>query len=326
MATLRAIIQTIRHWIRMFFRTRDWRTFCLFIVFTIMIWFGHAMNSTRERVLEIPISYTGIPEETVFDQELPTQLHIHVRDQGKRLRTYSKVMSAPLTIDLSKQIDAEEGNIIISSEYIRPAITDHLQGTAKLQKISPDVIQSSYTKQSSKTVPVVFQGELRPAEQYQFSVAPALSPMFVKVYGSATALSQTDTIWTQYYKQYGIHDTLSTMLLLELPSYLRTTNNKVQLTAIAEAYTEKVLTLPIITQGVPEGLKLITFPSVVQLTVRVGIQHFKEVTADKFQAVCHFPNRETDKLPVHIKHTSQPTHISHMRISPSEVEYIIEKQ
>lgn len=324
MATLKEIFQIIKHQIRMFFRTRDWKTFCLFIVFATMLWFGHALYSTRERVLEIPINYTGIPEEVIFDEELPEYLYIKVRDQGKRLRTYSKVLTTPLTIDLSKQITEKEGCISISSEQIRPTLTDHLQGTAKVQKVTPELIQRNYVKESSKIVPVAFNGEIVPQQLYQFTTPPTISPMYVRIYGSPLTLNEIDTIRTTYYTRSGVRDTLETDLYLELPSRVRAAKETVHLTAITEAYTEKVLRLPILTKGVPEGLKLITFPSEVQLSVRVGVRHFNDVKSDHFQAICHFPKKEVNKLPVEIRHTS--TVVSHIRVTPSEVEYIIEKQ
>ena len=77
----------------------------------------------------------------------------------------------------------------------------------------------------------------------------------------------------------------------------------------------------------PEDRVLRTFPSKVNVTFQIGLSRFKEITADDFMVVVDykdFKENETEKCtPVLVKH---PHNVNHIRISPKEIDYILEQQ
>ena len=70
-----------------------------------------------------------------------------------------------------------------------------------------------------------------------------------------------------------------------------------------------------------------TFPSKVQVTFQVGLKRFKSVSAADFFIGVTYEDvlRNKDgKLPLSLK--SSPDYVSHIRIAPAAVEYLIERQ
>ncbi len=304
-------------------QSRNLGTFCLFLVFATILWFGHALNSTRDQKLQIPITYTGLQGEIMFAEELPQSFTIYVRDQGKRLRLYKNDKFTPIQIDLSRLIDAESGVVQLTPEIVRQKITDQLQGTTRLQRVLPENIAVQYYKQHTKTLPVRLVGDVSLAPQYQFVASPIVEPAHVVVYGSKEALADLHEVTTQAVNITQVKDSLHTQVALQPIENIRYATPTVRIIAVAEQFTEKVFSLPIRMVQVPESETLRLFPPTAEVTVRVGISHFHDVNADDIIVECVYPQKQVNQLPLRVRYHSP--HIQQARVNPTEVEYIIEK-
>lgn len=323
MVAFRQIVHRIAKRVRLFFSERSLGTFCLFLLFATILWFGHALNAVRERTIHIPVEYVGVADNITFETPLPEEFLITIRDQGKRLRNYGKGAFSAVQIDLSALTSAEQSSVVLSAEQIRPKLADQLQGTAKLQRIRPEQISVDYHREVSKTIPVYFAGRVLPAQQYQLTERPLLTPNKVTVYGPTELLDTLSAVYTVVAEYRDVKDSLLTDIALITPQGVRSTVSTLKLTAWAEQYTEKKFTLSVTQKDVPQEVRLRTFPSMVEVTVRVGISHFADVTAADVEAYCLFPTEETNRLP--IKTTYTTPYITNIRCTPSEVEYIIEQ-
>ncbi len=306
-----------------FIRSRNWGVFCFFLVFASIIWFGHALNSTRDQKLDIPIHYTGLNADVLFAEPLPEWFTIQVRDQGKRLRLYRNDTFTPIQIDLVQQTRDEQGKVQITAEAVRQKITDQLQGTTRLQRVLPEHISVSYYRQHQKRVPVRLVDQITLAPQYQFTQSPQLVPDSVTVYGAQETLQTLQEVFTEPLAEQ-MNDSLRVQLALQPLDGVRFAATEVEVTARAEPFTEKVFTLPIRIKDLPAGVKLRLFPPTVEATIRVGISHFNDVTEKDLQVECTYPTTQATQLPLLLRYTSP--YITHGRISPTEVEYIIEKE
>ena len=168
------------------FSLREALLFLLFVALAGFIWYGHAMSSVRSATLPIHIVYKDVPNAVMFDTPLPETLSVEVRDAGRRLRAYSQ-NSLELTFDIGSQIHGSNG----SAEVIRTAVNSLLQGTTKVQNVTPEQITGEYYRQHSKTVPVRWKGTLTPAKQYQLVGEPTLATREVTVYGKGKLVDKT---------------------------------------------------------------------------------------------------------------------------------------
>lgn len=94
--------------------------------------------------------------------------------------------------------------------------------------------------------------------------------------------------------------------------------------AYTERYTERKFTLPVETRKVPSGYKLVIFPTMVEVIVRVSQSHYNDISAKDLTIYCEYPTSGEDKLAV--KHIHRSKYIKGVRFEPTELEYIIEKQ
>ena len=89
----------------------------------------------------------------------------------------------------------------------------------------------------------------------------------------------------------------------------------------------KTVDVPVVGINFPAGKVLRTFPSKVQVTFQVGLRHFKDVSSDDFFIGVTYEDvlrTQGDKLPLVVK--GSPDFVSHVRVVPSSVDYLIEQQ
>jgi hypothetical protein len=92
-------------------------------------------------------------------------------------------------------------------------------------------------------------------------------------------------------------------------------------------YTEKTVKVPIIGLNFPAEKKLRTFPAQANITFRIESGRYNKISADDFVLATTYEellqNTESSKLELHLK--TVPEGVSNVRISPREVDYLIEQ-
>lgn len=302
---------------------RDILTFLLFVLLAGSLWFGHALQSVRNTCVPVLVSYTGLPGTIALEgQGLPDTVMIEVRDAGKRLNLY---MREPLrlTIDLRTYVHGDKGLIHIPADALRRSISNLLQGTSSLIETQPEELVCGYFTEQEKSVPVRWAGQTEMAAEYQLVGAPQLSKNSLRIYGKAATLETIQAIETEAVQLTELSDTTLVRVALRLPEGVRAEQDSLSLLIVAERYTEKKMLVPLHVSGVPEGYRARLFPRDVEVSVRVGINHFAQVTPMDVRAVCTYTPERTDKLDVELRYTNP--YITAAWAYPATVEFVLEQ-
>ena len=302
--------------------SKDILIFLLFVGLVFAFWWGRSMTSSRDGNIRVEINYSGVDDRVVFATPLPTQLTISVRDNGKQLRHLSR-QTLSLNLSLSSLITEREGVLQLTADMLRPRLQDILPGSTIVLQIIPEHFQTSYHLESAKMVPIVLQAQVKYAAQHQAKTLPLLSIDSICLYGTEKTLSNIDCIYTDSILISDLRDSITQTVALQLPATIRCSTTQIQVTFQAEQFTDKSFTLPIRPQLVPEGEHMRLFPQQTNVVVRVGMSHYAQVSVEDLTAICHYPNKHCDALPIEIQ-TNNP-YISNIRCYPSAVEYIIER-
>ena len=310
---------------RLSFNSKFWTETLAFVCFlglATAIWYGHAMGSVRSATIAMPVQYTGVPEDVLFSDTLPVVVNVEIRDAGRRLKAYH--LNPPtLIFDLENQINGDNGKIFLSADVVRNAVVALVQGTSKVQNVTPEVIQAAYFRQYSKSVPVRLRCQVTPAPQYQLVGETQAQTNTVTIFGDKRQLDSIDYIATQFLLVEDVRDTMILTTSLEVPEGLRVNTPDINVQVIAEPFTEKKLTLPILTRNVPHGTQLRLFPNTVDVVLRVGVAHFADIQDSDIKVFCNYPSRPTDKLPVQVECLCP--YVTFTRCTPASVEFLIEK-
>ena len=281
------------------------------------------MQSVRNTRVPVLIQYTGKPGSIgLAAPGLPDTVMIEVRDAGARLNTYHRD-PLRLTIDLHSYIHGEKGTIHVPSDALRRSISDILQGTSRLISTQPEQITCAYFTEQEKTVVLAFDGDITPAAEYQIVSGPNLSRKRIKIYGEDKMLSTMDTIYTEHVTLSDISDTTNLRVAIAQQQGLRTETDSVDVQIILERFTEKKFMVPLHVRNVPEGYRIRLFPKEVEVSVRVGMNHFAEVQPRDVHAYCTYSPERKDKLDVDIYYTNP--FITAAWTYPGVVEFILEQ-
>lgn len=301
---------------------REICVFACFVVFASLIWYAHAMSSVRSAVVPVTVTYSGVPDDVLLSDSLPTTIHLELRDAGRRLKLYGANPLA-FSFNIGEQIKGESGTFVLSSDVIHSAVNSLLQGTTKLQSISPEQISGTYTRQHSKVVPIRLVADITPAAQHQLIGKPVVSTDSVTVRGSTELLCQVDSVTTEMLVLREVKDSVTTRVRLESVSGIRLAQEEVDVRILAEQFTEKVLTKSIVAKNVPENAHLRLFPAEVNVMLRIGVSHFNDIDDSDVEVSCDFPTKAMDKLPLHVA-CSNP-YVTFTRCTPAAVEFLIEQ-
>jgi YbbR domain-containing protein len=231
----------------------------------------------------------------------------------------------PININFGEY--AEKGNHVkILSSSLSKHIQGHLNQSTKILSIKPDTLEFIYTRGDAKKLPVKLCGEVKTARQYFISDI-ILSPDSVMVYAPHHILDTMQAVYTERIHVEEASDTIRQRICMMplkgakfLPSYT-------DATFLVDVYSEKTVEVPVVGVNFPSDKVLRTFPSKVHVTFQIGLSRFKSVTADDFEVVVDyndlFDGNGEKCLPKLVRF---PSGVHHIRISPKDVDYIIEQK
>lgn len=270
----------------------------------------------------IPVTYANVPDDYIFTTPPTDHVHVTLDDEGLDLFRNRKRLYE-LTFDLNGLIKGKEGTFTIQMDDLRQAITQQLTGDASLVAFEPEMLTGSYTRQHEKKVPIVYTGQIKPAAQHQLCGEMNISPNVAHIYGTQQALKSITQIETTLTDYEGVQDTFTTRLALVAPENIRVVPDTVELQVFAEQFTEKAMKVTIHTPDLSvRHQKLHLFPEQTTVTFRIGTAWFNSVSEKDIKTYVDMPQNGNDHMQVHVE--CRNPHITHIRVKPDEVEYLIE--
>lgn len=310
--------------LRAFIHSKDSLVYLSFVLLATVIWLIHAFSTRRTINMQVPVTYENVPDNYIFTSAPPALLRVTLEDEGVDL-FHIRDRELALTFDMTGLIRGEQGEMHLMPDDIRQALMQHLAGDASLVSFTPEELTATYTRQHEKTVAVVYNGEVKPAAQYQLCGEPTVTPEHISIYGTAEALRGIKSVQTVMTDYEGVQDTFRTKVALQPIDGVRMMPDSVGLLIVTEQFTDKALTLPIRVPHSGDTTHVVhLFPNQVQVTFRIGTNYFNSVSEDDIDAYVKLPQKVTDRLPVQVR-TTNP-HITHLRVKPEEVEYLIENR
>ena len=307
------------------FFTKDILSFLLFLALSSTFWFVHALGKERETNIVVPIRYVGIPINVSITNSPPSEISLNIKDQGLRLFDYSKRHITPLTIDLSR-VFYQKGEILITPDLLSGRIRRYLKPTTSILDIQPDSILIQYEKLGVKSVPIKFISKIELANQYMLSNNIQLDPDIVTVFGPKRVLDTIKFVRTDLLELKNLNDTSYFRCKLKPIKSVRFSVKHTKVSVFVEPFTERKVQIPVTAVNCPEHMSIRTFPTFVNATYTVGLSQFYTLAPKDIEVYLDFNDLKLSKQSKQIlKVKNNTTHISNIRISPLEVEFILEQ-
>lgn len=311
-------------------RSHDLLVFLFFLAVSFSFWMLQALNETLERDVDVTLRLTNIPEDVVIIDSIPSQITVSLRDKGLALarhNIYSIFHPNTLGIDFGKHsTGSDDASVIIPREEIHEMLKGIFAATTRIIEVRPDTIGYGYNHGRSRVLPVRLNANLKASAQ-NYIQGITLSPDSIRVFAPAAMLDTMRAVYTDPITLHDIQEPISFEIPMHRRTHLKYAQQQVSVKVSIGYYTEKTLSIPIIGLNFPANKKLRTFPAKATITCRVESGSYHRISPEDFVLATTYEelmqNAADSKLMLHLK--SLPSGVSDVRISPLEVDYLIEE-
>jgi YbbR domain-containing protein len=179
----------------------------------------------------------------------------------------------------------------------------------------------------TKTLPIKLNLKIELARQYMLSDKIKLEPSLVTAFGPKRVLDSLKSISTELLEKKNLNDTVSFRCRLKSINHVRFSTKYTKVGISVEPFTERKVQIPISALNCPTNLAIRTFPAFVNATYIVGLSQFNSLSPFDIQVYLDYNDLKISKTSKHIlKIRNNTSHISNIRISPQEVEFILEQK
>lgn len=304
--------------------SKQFLVFLFFLCLSSVFWLFQNLSETYESEFEIPVRLVNVPEKVVVTTPPQPFIRVTLKDHGSLLLQYRYITRfSPVNIDFS-QYDGRSGYVRVLTREFLKQISQQLSASTRITSFRPDTLEYYYSFGSHRRIPVRLAGHITTSGQFRVS-GIAVRPDSVDVYALPSVL---DTISAAYTRDVVIkslgRDTVFSQRLRTVRG-AKFIPPAVKMRINVDQITEKTVQVPVQMVNFPATKVLRTFPDRVRITFQIGTSKYNTVNADNFVIVVSYDellHNRGGKFTPRLK--TVPPGISHVRIIPQEVEFIIE--
>ena len=311
-------------------KSHELLVFCFFLAVSFGFWLLQALNETLEREIRVNLQLENVPSDVVIIDSLPSTVSVTLHDRGLSLARhsiYSLFRPNQLKIDFTQYDTGQNDAEVHIYAYDMQRMLGRLFSTsAKIQSFRPDTIRFSYNHGLSRTLPVKLMGNVKASRQ-NYIQSIQVEPDSVRVFAPAIILDTMNAVYSETYLLDSLHETGNYQIGLRKQKLLKYDPEQVSIKVRVGYYTEKTVQVPVLGLNFPADKKLRTFPAQASITFRVESGRYHQVTSEDFVLATTYEellrNTEDSRLLLHLK--TIPEGVSDVRISPQDVDYLIEQ-
>ncbi|HCE48551.1 MAG TPA: hypothetical protein DEQ84_07900 [Prevotellaceae bacterium] len=259
----------------------------------------------------------------VITTELPATFHVVLKDRGSQLLNYQYAGLPAINLDF-RNYDRQSGHVVLSPADIVKLLQQRLSPTTKIVSYKAERLEYYFNNGLNVRLPVELKANLKTEQLYGISSIRVI-PDSVTAYAMPEVLDTLRSAITQSLNLANISESLVCKVNLAKMRGVKFDPSSVRVKINVDQMTEKSVDVPVKRVNFPAGKTLRTFPSKVKIIFQVGMSMYRKITADDFTLVVNYETllKATDgKIQLYLK--SVPAGVSHVRIVPSTVDFLIE--
>ncbi len=305
-------------------RGRNLLTFVVFLAISTVFWFLLALNDDVQRDYTVPVRLEDFPSDCTILSGYNPVLSVSVKDKGSALLRYAwgKTPTVKLHMeDFSRQNDS---TLILSAARLNAAVRGIFGTGANIVTLRPDSLRISYTSNPGIKVAVNVRSDIHTEPQYAYAGHPVLTTDSVMLYSNSPERFAIHTLSTPVITLANLTDSVTMNVKLETRKGMRAIPPSVQITFPVEPLVAKTQRIPIEVVNIPFGVRVVAFPSLVEVTYLMPKSYYKR-PAPKLKATVDYNeiSPAVKALPVVVN--SLPAPYRGVTVTPAQVEYVVER-
>ena len=304
---------------------RQLLVFLFFLALSTIFWIFMAGKEQREVEFAIPVTIEGQPDNVVMTTDPPAVIHVTLKDEVFTLLgyRYNRQKTWKAVINWNEVSNAYGHVRLLTANVIKPIVAS-LHNTTEVIATTPDTIEFYYNYGLSKKVDVVIQGNIRADSTYQL-IAKDVSPRKITVYAAKHILDTITAAYIQPVNLTHLTDTTTHVVRFQRIKGVKYDPDHVTLTTYADKLVDKTVQVAVRGINFPAGKVLRTFPPKVNVSFQIGANYYNKIDASAFAIAVNYADLiDNPSNTLHLQLRSIPEGVQRARITPTEVEYIIE--
>ena len=297
--------------------------YLLFVVISAIFWSFLTFNSNVKLDIEVPVKI-NMPGNVHLLSRMPDTLTVTVSDRGYRFFSYLFHSNPSLTLRFSDYNDGN-GYFRVDQSHLRKALAGILNKHATIISVLPENINIRFTDLPGKKVPVKTDIIVEPRSDYTLYGALIQSQDSVLVFSDAKTLNEINEVYTYHVEEQDLTDTLRRKVTIAPISGAVIEPRAIDIMVPIEKLKSQTRTIKIVVRNAPPGLKMLLFPSDVDVTYSSPVSRINDeagITAVVDYNSVDFSST-SNKVKVQIGEV--PAAYQDVKLSHDSVEYIIEK-
>ena len=304
-------------------RTRSILLYLMFVFISAIFWSFLTFNRDVKLDMEVPLNIS-LPNNVHLLSRVPDTLTVTVSDRGYRFLSYLFQKKPSLTLRFSDYNDGN-GYFKVDQSHLKKAVASVLNKHANIVSVLPENINIKFTDLPGKKVPVKTDILVEPREDYTLYGALIQSQDSVLVFSDAKTLSEINEVFTYHVEELELTDTLRRKVIIAPINGAVIEPRAIDVMVPIEKLKTQTRPVKIAVRNAPPGLKMLLFPSDVEVTYRTPVSRINEdagITAVVDYNSVDFAST-SNKVKVLIGEV--PAAYQDVKFSTDSVEYIIEK-
>jgi len=293
-------------------------------------WFLNALSKTYTVDIIAPVTYVNFPDNKTLSSRPPEQFDLKIKAHGFTiLRHRLSFLFMPLEFNVNdmtsnRMKESRKSSFAFPSRQFLTELSYLLSNDMEILSMSPDTLFFKFDQMGQKRVKVKPNLKVNLKKQYQISGDTKSTPDSVNVYGPQSAIDTIKFAYSEILRFNDADEPVQTTAKFSPLKEIYFEPQQVELSIPIEEYTEAQQLVPVLLTGQPAEAKVKLFPPKVKVTFQVSLSRFSEIKSEDFKLTVSYSDIQEGKQRLKITAESIPSYLYSLKISPEELEYLIE--
>ncbi|MEM6261126.1 MAG: hypothetical protein AAGI38_01365 [Bacteroidota bacterium] len=272
----RGIFQSLKAYVWSSNRNQGVALFFSFLLATFL-WFLVTLNKEYASFISYPLKVVDVPAEILITQPPAAELQLQAKGMGIDLMAeHMKFRRDTLAFPFESFRD---NSFILTQDYLGQVRGKAPNGLQVL-KILPDSLIFSFSKRTSKRVPLVFNSILNLKPTYHIESDPILAPDSVTLIGPADQLDTLTEWFTAKVSTEEVTESGFITLPIESREGLRVNPSTATLRVDPRPFTQEVFLVKLVVTDIPPNTEVRLSNPVVELSCMVPLMGHEQIVRE----------------------------------------------
>lgn len=293
-------------------------------------WFLNALGKTYTEDVTVPVSYVNFPNNKTIASKPAEQFEMRIKARGFTiLRQKMSFLFLPLEFNVNEMTrnrmqESKNSSFAFPARLFYSELSNQLSNEVDILSMSPDTLFFKFDQMGTKRVKVMPVMNLNLKKQFQISGEILTNPDSVTVSGAQSSIDTLQFVYTEAILSKNVSQPITTDVKIRRINEIYFNRRSVEVTIPIEEYTEAQQLVPVELAEQPIAGRVKLFPSKVKISYQIGLSRFSQIHPEDFKLTVSYQDIKDGKQRLKISAKTTPAFIYALKISPEELEYLIE--